>query len=230
MDLRNILSQVMDNLGGLTVTSPPALRVINRAVEHLVNAVEQTAQLWNVAASAKSLSVVSGTLEYQINTTDVNPRKIVSIERTDLTNNVDCVLISWRERNRYRNRGRWGNEWTGGNRPYVWVERLADGNWWLGFPADPQTTMTIDVYYAPRITELVDDYDEPTEIPEQFHELIVLRATIMLLLQDKQNPRAWQEMYAEQLQLMQADLERWNRTGPRVKQYRKNARYGSRNR
>lgn len=224
MDLRNILSQVMDNLGGLTVTSPPALRVINRAVEHLINVVEQTAQLWNVAASAKSVSVVSGTLEYQINTTGVNPRKILSVERTDLTYNVPCVIIPWRERNQYLDRGRWGNEWTGGNRPYVWINRDAAGDWWLGFPADPQTTMTIDVYYAPRITELVDDYDEPTEIPEQFHELIVLRATIMLLLQNKQNPRAWQEMYTEQLQLMQADLERLNRTGPRVKQYRKIAR------
>ena len=100
MNLAEIRLQILDNLGtSIKVSHNHLARLINRAVEHLVNVVEQTGQIWNAADLGKSISVVSGTLEYQIVASDI--RKILQVERTDLSGgNVRCIIIPWRDKNR----------------------------------------------------------------------------------------------------------------------------------
>ena len=219
MNLVQIQSQIMDNVGSdLAVSMPQLNRLVNRAVEHIVNVVEQTAQIYNMAATPATLSVVSGTLTYEVSTA-TGIRKIVQVERTDVSGgSISCTIIPWRRKNNRRRRYYWGDGGMG-IKPAVYITRNSDGEWHLGFPVDPQASMSLDVYYLPRITELTASTAVPTEIPEQHHELIVLRATIMLLAQNRTDNRFWREMYAEQEGLMVADLERWNRTGPRVRQF-----------
>jgi len=77
--------------------------------------------------------------------------------------------------------------------------------------------MTIKVYYIPLITELDLDADEPTEVPEQHHDLIAMRATKLVLNQYGKKADVWDVNYRELLNLMMIDLETWNRTGPRVR-------------
>ena len=110
MNLIQITAQVADNVGqDLTMSTAQLDRLVNRAVEHLVNVVEQTGQIWNAADTPKSVSVSSGTLEYQIDTTGVNPRKILSVVRTDVDPDVQCVIVPWRQRTKYQNRTIWGS-------------------------------------------------------------------------------------------------------------------------
>lgn len=217
MNLGIMRALVMENAGPRNRTGHPQVdRIINRAVEHVVNLVELLAKDYNTALTAITVSVSSGTQTYALNTGN-SPviRKINQAERTDVSGGpVNVTVIPFRHKNAY------GRDWGGsGIRPFVWFRRDNLGIWYMGFPADPNASMTIDVYYSPQITELSDDSAVPREVPEQHHELIALRATMLLLNQLSLDSRMWDRQYAELRAVMEAELESWNRTGPRVRQF-----------
>lgn len=222
MDFATLKATVAENVKGARINlAQNALgRVVNRALEFVVNHVEQTAKFYNIATSPVTVSVVSGTESYQISSSTVKIRKIHFAERTDLGGGVpvSVVIIPYQDKNRLS--GGWPIEDVGVNRlrPVVYFQRERDGAWYMRFPRDPSGTMTIKVYYIPLITELDLDADEPTEVPEQHHDLIAMRATKIVLNQYGLKTAAWDENYRELLQLMMMDLETWNRTGPRVRQ------------
>lgn len=223
MDLATIRVLVMENAGPRARTQHPQVdRIINRAVEHVTNLVELLAKDYNAAASPITVSVTSGTQTYALNSGN-SPviRKIIQAERTDVSGDpLNVVVIPFRQKNAYGSGGYPWRDWgTTGLRPFVYFRRTNLGIWNMGFPADPGASMTIDVYYSPQITELLEDSDVPFEVPEQHHELIALRATMQLLNQYGLDNRAWERQYAELRATMEAELESWNRTGPRVRQF-----------
>lgn len=223
MNLGTIRALVMENASPRGRTQHPQVdRIINRAVEHVVNLVELLAKDYNTALTAITVSVTSGTLTYALNASN-SPviRKINQAERTDVAGGpVNVTVIPFRHKNKYgAGRYPWTDWGAAGIRPFVFFRRDNLGIWYLGFPVDPQASMTIDVYYAPQITELSEDTDVPREVPEQHHELIALRATILLLNQSGLDSRPWDRQYAELRAVLDAELESWNRTGPRVRQF-----------
>lgn len=220
MDFATLKATVAENVKGSRINlAQNALgRVVNRALEYVVNHVEQSAKFYNISTAAIEVSVVAGTTSYQISSSSIKIRKIYFAERTDVSGvPVTVTIIQFREKNRFNT----GSpvEDVGVNRlqPAVFFQRERDGEWYMRFPQDPAGTMTIKVYYVPLITELDLDADVPTEVPEQHHDLIAMRATKVVLNQYGMNAAAWDENYRELLQLMSIDLETWNRTGPRVR-------------
>jgi len=221
MDFATLKATVAENVKGhrINLAQNALGRVVNRALEFVVNHVEQSAKFYNIATSPVTISVVLGTTTYQVSSSSVKIRKIQFAERTDIGGGVpiSVVIIPYQEKNRFS--GGWPIEDVGVNRlrPVVYFQRERDGAWYMRFPRDPSGTMTIKVYYIPLITELDLDADEPTEVPEQHHDLIAMRATKLVLNQYGKKADVWDVNYRELLNLMMIDLETWNRTGPRVR-------------
>lgn len=221
MDLATLRALVIENVGHRI--HPPTNqinRLINRSVEHLTNHVEQTHKWWNMADTNISVSVVSGTQTYTISSSTIKIRKILHAERTDINEDrpIDVTIIPYANKNLFGSVGPYAGGSQGSFRPTIMIRRTSGGNWDVIFPYDPQTTMTLSIAYAPRITELATDTSEPTEVPEHHHELIAIRATVVLLQQFERKTDVWERQYAELLQLMREDLESLNRTGPKVRQ------------
>lgn len=221
MDFATLKATVNENVTRRINLSQNQLgRVVNRALEFVVNHVEQTAKFYNMATAPITNSIVAGTTSYRQTTGSITIRKIIFAERTDTGGGapVNVAIIDFRDKNRFS--GGWPLEDIGANRlrPVVYFQRERDAAWYMRFPRDPGSSMTIDVYYVPHITILALDADEPTEVPYQHHDLIAMRATKIVLDQFGANSAAWDRNYLELLQMMQVDLETWNRTGPRVRQ------------
>ena len=224
MDLATLRALVLENAGSrVHVGAPQIDRVVNRAVEHVVNLVEQTAKFYNLAATPKSVTASSGTEVYYLNAASAaGPptfaiRKILFAERTDVTWNgrpITCEIVDFRERNAYGSSTFWLDGFSGPIRPIIYFVRNSAGVWHLGFVNNPTASMTLDVYYAPQITELADDTDVPYEVPEHHHELVAVRATKTLMDQFALDSRAWDRNYLELRQMLQQDLDSYDRTGP----------------
>lgn len=229
MDLKTLRLTVIENAGLLAagLMAPQRIdRLINRAVEHVVNIVEQAADLYNIEADPIATSVVSGTEVYYLNAASASAtptifiRKILFAERTDQNwggRPITCAVVDFRDRNRYGTGSYWPDRVGGFVRPIIYFVRNSAGVWHLGFVYDPPSAMTIDVYYSPQIGLLADDDAVPREVPEQHHEIIAVRATKMLLDQGGKDSRTWDRNYAELVQMMNLDLASWNRTGPWVR-------------
>jgi len=229
MNLETMRVSVYENTK-LAYSTEHLNRLINRASEHIVNLVEQTSKMYNVCGTPISVAVVSGTKAYKISAvspTLIAIRKILLVERTDLdpNNPTDCVLIDMRHKNRFN----WGYPYLNevgarSVRPVVYFTRQPNpsstyADWYLNFAYDPKASMTLQVYYAPQLSVLFEDGDAPTEVPENHHELIVIRATIMCLSQAGKDVTPWMQQYVELRQMMESDLHRWNKTGPWVRQF-----------
>jgi len=223
MTLAEIKAQIIENIGYKhQVGDARLVRLINRTVEHITNLVEAQFKPYNTALTPVSLSIVSGTLEYKVGDVTATPiRKITQCERTDTGGDpIDCQIIDFRSKNDFRSG--WPSVQFSGrsDRPRVYFRRIPGGDWYLGFPTDPSQTMTIKVYYAPMVVSLSDDTDVPREIPEHHHELLAVRATVILLSQLGMDTKLWERQYAELRQTMETDLSNWNRTGPRSRRMR----------
>lgn len=229
MNYATLKALVLENAGPtLHVGAPQLGRIVNRAVEHIVNLVELRAKLYNGQfCTPITVTVVSGTDEYLLNAASADGpptiviRKILHAERTDTSaaRPLDCVLIDFRQKNRFSGSSIWPDGAARSTRPTIWFTRDNIGIWRMGFPYDPSGSMSIDVYYAPPITELSADTDVPREVPEHHHELIAVRATKVAMDQARLDSRPWDRQYVELRQTMEADLESWNRTGPRIRRF-----------
>lgn len=230
MDLKTLRLLVLENAGryGNSLTPQRIDRLINRAVEHVTNLVEQVDGLYNIEATPITMSVSSGTEVYYLNgaSASADPptlfiRKILFAERTDQTwdgRPITCKIVDFRDRNRYGTGTYWPDRVGGGVVPIIYFARNAVGIWHMGFAYDPPDSMTIDVYYSPQIATLSAEDGVPREIPEQHHEIIAVRATKVLLDQLGGDSRAWDRNYAELVQTMTLDLSSWNRTGPWIRE------------
>jgi len=227
MNLVELRVQVLENVGrdvrGLA--NPQVERVINRAVEHVTNLVEQTAKNYNMAPAPITVNAVAGTEKYLLGASGVI-RKILYVERVPTTGKpTEVRIIPFQQKNDYGGSSSFTDTYRrcrAGAGTFVYIVRESDGEWYLGFPPEASAAMTIKVYYAAPITPLTLGTHIPTEVPENHHELIAVRSTIILLDQHPNIPQnrvqRWERHYGELLQMMQSDLETWNRTGPRVRQ------------
>lgn len=217
MTLAELKAQVLENVGHKhNLGDARLIRIINRCVEHVTNLVELQYKPYNITLTPATVSVVSGTLEYKVgDVTTLMIRKIVHAERTDATSNpVDCHIIDFRTKNQLTVSAAGLRSLGRSSGPLIYFRRVPTGDWYLGFPSDPRQTMTIKVYYAPAVTALATDTGVPREVPENHHELISTRATILLLSQLSMDTKMWERQYAELRQMLEADLSTWNRTGP----------------
>jgi hypothetical protein len=190
--------RVLENIGTTIAVGPGQLRrAINGAVGHMMNVVESTAKMYNMAPLPTSVSVVAGTQSYKLTDSLITIRKILLVERSDCSPPVTCTLIDIRQKNKYAGANPFNELGGRGIRPTVYVTRTALGDWYLNFPYDPQTTMTIDVYYAPQLDEMELGTETPTEVPENHHEIIAVRATIQILGQHGKPTVFWEKQYAE---------------------------------
>ena len=225
MNLQEIRILALENCGR---EIPPGIastrvdRLVNRAVEHVTNIVEGTAKLYNMAPSPIAVSVVSGTEKYLLGASGVI-RKILYVDRVPAVGRPQEVrIIPFQHKNQYSGTTSFqdtyrqcGNMGAG---TFVYIVRERDGEWYLGFPPETASAMTLNVYYSPPITPLATGINVPTEVPEHHHELIAVRTTIMLLDQHSKSPARWERHYAELRAMLEGDLESWNRTGSRVRQ------------
>ena len=215
MDLSTMKAMLAENTNHvLPLGEGQVERLLNRAYEHIVNLVEQTAKNYNMEDTPETVSVVNGTQDYELTS---SIRKILHVERTDLGGDpIGVRIIPFQRKNEFA-RGTYASQ-LGGHAlaPTVYfTRRVNDGRWHLEFPSNPGGSIVLSVYYAPLITEMATETAEPYQVPEQFHELIIIRATRLALIQARIPAQQWDQEYVEMRGLMMADLETWNRTGPR---------------
>ncbi len=230
MTYAELRAQVLENVGHKIHPGEPQLgRVIMRATEHVVNVVEILFKPYNISLTPATISVVTGTLEYAIGAVATTPiRKIYKVERTDNTTDpIDAFIVDFAKKNDYGTRAGSVSIGSFSSRPIVYLRRVPGGDWYLGFPSDPGTSMTIKVYYSPAVVVLSTDASVPREVPEHHHEIIAVRATILLLHQHGIDASAWKQEYAELRGALETDLDSYNRTGPRSRRMRSRSGAGA---
>lgn len=216
MTLNELRAQLVENVNMRAKVSDMRLvRIINRAVEHIANLVELQFKPYNVSTTPITVTVSASTVEYTVGSPGAL-RKIINTERTDTGVSINARIIDYRTKNEYRSSG-WIRLGGRSDAPVLYYRRDNTGQWYVGFPSDPGTSMTLKVYYAPAIVALVTNASIPYEVPVNHHELIAVRATILLLSQLQQETKMWERQYAELRQMLEMDLSNWNRKGPRVR-------------
>lgn len=184
-ELRTSTLEWLDNPSGDTFAPDGDTKrldgLLSDAYEELVPEVEASHQEYNVVETPITIAVSSANREYTVSTpgddghTDV--RKIVEVERTDVTNPYTLDFCPFSERNA---------SFGGSYLPYlkvvaserVYVYQLSDGFWRLGFRSRQPVTQTVDVWYVPAIARLTGSADIPVLVPRQWHRLIPLLAAM----------------------------------------------------
>jgi len=136
----------------------------------------------------KDVTWAADTQEYNLRDTgesailDTVPRKVLFVGRYpsgDTTKNPVPARFPWRGDHRAGYRS---------SRSYVWDDTGAPAGppfmylrgYYLGFCVKPTSSHTLQVRYAPVVTELSADDDEAVQIPDEHHEYIAQRAAVMV--------------------------------------------------
>jgi len=80
----------------------------------------------------------------------------------------------------------------------------------LGWYVCPSSSFTITVIYAPRLLDVSANASNATvidNVPTEHHDVVVLRAVILLLGTDEDNARLWVSLYQEALTSMKESIE-----------------------
>jgi hypothetical protein len=206
MTLKEMTAELTDNikLGGTDAPSMArCISLINRAKDEIVTRMELlnrdvfvTRQEYTVAADDASITLP----------TDF--RRAVGLTRTDLSYDVDGVIMDTRERAMWRSYSNnnipipgFTTE-SGGNVPIVYPE----GNYLYFARKDgAPTAMTLVLRYAKRVADLAksDIDDSFDDIPDEWHHLIVALATANALPRASGEHAKWRERFVEMVGLMQ---------------------------
>jgi len=80
----------------------------------------------------------------------------------------------------------------------------------LGWHVCPSSTFTLTVIYLPRLLDLSPGLSDDAvidNVPSEHHDVVVLRAVILLLGTDEDNARFWVQLYREALISMKESIQ-----------------------
>lgn len=222
MNLAELVSITLEHLdnpdGDLWDPARTAL-VVNEGYEDIAGIVDASGKEFNVYPHPVLLAIRSMTFDEEIisevdgtislSTVNKIPRewaivpqperkairRILDVERYDATGTIGSLdLVGWQERNNQRDR----------NYPTLvrshataYAYRSDTGIWMLGIVEENPRPMTLRVWYAPVIARLVNNADIPTQVPQEFHSLIAIRAALIGKQQEQRDPGWLLGRYAE---------------------------------
>lgn len=154
--------------------------------------------------ATQTLSIVSGTTEYTLNSDFAQFRKA---RRTDGTPVLECHEIDGDDAEEYEEAR---TCFDAEGRVVFYLDSSTAGAITFNLPYDPKRTMTIVVKYFKTIAD-VSGGTETYAVPDALHELVVLRAGIQLLGLDAAQASGVGPDYQEQMQQAKATLRRTKR-------------------
>lgn len=100
------------------------------------------------------------------------------------------------------------------NYPTVFLFRrvsVDNRHWQLGWYETPTSSFTVTVTYLPKITTFIEADDgagtkELVDIPDEYHNVVVLRATLFALGKDEQKVNYWAGLYQSEFDAMMSVL------------------------
>lgn len=173
--------RISDSDSTLFSDTPLELELLS-AARFISQEVELRSIFPRALTKSQTLTVVAGTLAYQLNTDFVVLRRA---RRTDGPVPIECHEID------VDDIGRWEESAVPiapDGRPIFYLSTDSTGVLTFNFPSDPKTSMTISVEYQKTIADVADGASYA--VPDALHELIVLYAAIQLLGSDAANGEA----------------------------------------
>lgn len=219
MDLVTMRSEVRDLVDDPSATDfsdAVVNTMLNQSYEDLVNELETIGPQYNIitttpphltvpsASPSREFGLASAT---EISPKASNVRRIVDIVHTN-TSSTDVFQVQITPYiNRNRRHGEPVRFTRTVSRTSAYVFRDSAAEWFVGFvDKDWAAAKEFDIYYAPRITALSGDSDVPTQLPEEFHRLIVYRASILAKLHEARDTTGLERLYIEGLDRMRRNL------------------------
>ena len=95
-------------------------------------------------------------------------------------------------------------------RRILWIGSGNQTRMYLGFHVCPTSTFTFTVFFVPTAFDFAvgsEDTHQNNRIPREHHDVVVLRATILLLASDEDKAQTWFAIYADALQSMKDSVE-----------------------
>ena len=194
-NIKDQLLAQLDDSSQTFFTDAKLLLLLNEAVKFILNEQSQFGQYFRTKQA--EISITSGTSEYILTNataavfTNDPFRKAILIERTDSDRRQQGTIIRFDQRNN------WNKRWF---QPVVYF-RYEDGDWYLVFAYkdDPQEAMTLTLTYAPTPVALTGDASEFEDVPDDYINFLLLRATFMGLGGEKNADKFWATQYSEAL-------------------------------
>lgn len=194
IELEAIALQWLDDPLGTRFDSARLRMLLNLAYQTIVDLIDTFPQPWSVGgeSAAKTITPVSGTREYDVGDPGTI-RRIVEVFAVVGTSGRTPVNI----------------------RPYagrfaasdgVYVFRDSTGQWTLGTCVLDAYTDVLLVFTAPALTPLKDDAAYPSAVPEDFQELIALRAAVIGKVHENRDASNVAGFLAEGTRLMAAKM------------------------
>jgi hypothetical protein len=197
-DVKDQLLQQLDDASQTAFTDAKLYILVNEALKFLLDEMFKFRQYFR--SKEAEITVTSGTAEYALTSataavfTNDPYRRPILVERTDSDLRRKGTIIVKSQRN-LRN-VRW-------NEPIVYF-RYEDGDWYLCFASkdEPSQNMTLTLTYAPTALLLTSGNAATytfEDIPDDYINLLLLRATFMGLGEEKNADQFWVRQYEEGL-------------------------------
>ena len=190
-------------------------RAINEAYRDLVvDEIDPAVGTWDMAPTPLTVVVAAGVRDTKL--TDANGavhiRKPVDVNRIDSGWRTPVAIIPFGMRN--RNTAMAPLRLSGTTQAGVYFFRSgANGDWYLGTAEQQPEAMTLEVHYAAPIAKLANNSDVPWIIPEDFHNLIPIKAAMFLKTQENRDASDLAGLYAERMQRFRAFLNKPDQPG-----------------
>jgi hypothetical protein len=164
------------------------VEVLNRAYLDILAEIDATGFVVRSGDDYEDLSVDAGAREYSLTTA---ARRIVEVHRVlSSSREVPVDIRPFSDRDRA--------PWASSSDCYVYP--MPGDKWVVGLMAQSPPAQTLRVRYAPMPDELVADVHSPTLVPSQYHDVIVLRAAIIVLDDGNREMGSLPGIYGDRLQ------------------------------
>lgn len=215
MDLSAIQQEVLDYLDladSDQFRTGELDRTINRAYRTVVNMVDQVAPHYNVSATVITLATPAASVPREY---DLSDDTYITNNVTDFRKPVDCAqvvdgdpktipIISFAQRNAWL--GRPGGQ-VHASPSGVYFYRTDAAVWCMGFVStDPPESTQFQIRYSPLVVVLATSDNIPTQVPEQHHDIIAMRASLFSKMAKGRDMSAVAALYGARVQEMRDDL------------------------
>ncbi len=203
--LRSLVRRRVDDEQSSRWSDADVVNELNNAAR-FVHGKIQRAQRINFSPSTEAETTTSSAKTYALAASDI--RRLWKIERTDSTVPEPVRIID--ERDQYTATQNGLKDDTG---HWIVFMTYAAGVWSFNFFSQPSAGMTFTVTYSTTIADLTtgvapnDDANTYDEIEAQYHELLAVRASMLLIGHDHSRTGFVTGLYGELMAAMVSELE-----------------------
>jgi hypothetical protein len=212
-DMRQELTENCELAGTKVPQQPRIVRVLNRAKDYIGSQMELCDPEVFIARS--TFTVAAGDASITMPTDFV---RLIGLTRTDTGSDIECIIIDTRERVNFQAGQWWATNFGSGLNTFTPALYMEGAKMYFLPTTGAGSAMTLVMRYRKRITDLVltaiSSTQTYTEIPAEWHGLIVDMATMYCLPAGAKDYAQYASRVAAGVATMQVSMTRRNMTGP----------------